>query len=317
MLKLTVYEDKYEKEWDDFVENSSNGTIFHKRRFLNYHPVGRFQDASLLLRDKNDELISVFPAAIYDKSLISHPGASFGGPVVNQAGIEKMLQIVDRIDLYAQKICMNEVRMTLTPNLLHNVPTEGLEYAMWFKGYSYLYTELSICVHTKSWKTSPFSERRQRGINTALKNNVVIKKSKNFKTFWKILTTNLRLRHSVAPTHTLAEIEVLRKLFPKDILLFGAFHENKMIAGVVVFINNNRSFETFYIAQDYRYKKIRALDLLLSQVKDWGCVNDFDIMNLGISSEQHGEKINFGLAKFKEEFDGWDFVRRTYKKEIS
>jgi hypothetical protein len=48
-------------EWDNFVETSDNGTIFHKRRFLSYHPEGKFKDASLIFRKQN-KLFSIFPA---------------------------------------------------------------------------------------------------------------------------------------------------------------------------------------------------------------------------------------------------------------
>ena len=41
-----------EKAWDNFVEQSSNGTLFHKRKFLNYHPPNRFIDHSLIFEKK-------------------------------------------------------------------------------------------------------------------------------------------------------------------------------------------------------------------------------------------------------------------------
>ena len=40
-------------EWDDFVDSSDNGTIFHKRTFLSYHPKDRFEDASLVIEKDN------------------------------------------------------------------------------------------------------------------------------------------------------------------------------------------------------------------------------------------------------------------------
>ncbi|MBN8574863.1 MAG: GNAT family N-acetyltransferase, partial [Candidatus Kapabacteria bacterium] len=71
-----------EKEWDTFVESSNNGTIFHTRRFLSYHPQGRFHDSSLVI-EKNDKLFAVFPAVIIERNgkriLSSHSGASYGG----------------------------------------------------------------------------------------------------------------------------------------------------------------------------------------------------------------------------------------------
>jgi hypothetical protein len=68
-----------DKEWDDFVAASDNGTIFHTRRFLSYHPQGRFPDASAVVR-KNGKIFAVLPAAVVERDgkmiLSSHSGAS-------------------------------------------------------------------------------------------------------------------------------------------------------------------------------------------------------------------------------------------------
>ena len=56
--KIEVY--KFEEpdydEWDEFVDRSCNGTMFHTRRFLNYHPQYRFQDHSLYFQKKEKVL---------------------------------------------------------------------------------------------------------------------------------------------------------------------------------------------------------------------------------------------------------------------
>ena len=49
------------KDWDDFVNQSNNGTIFHLRSFLSYHIDRKFIDHSLIF-EKNGEVIAVFPA---------------------------------------------------------------------------------------------------------------------------------------------------------------------------------------------------------------------------------------------------------------
>lgn len=47
MLEIQSYDSQYEAMWDQFVlESTVNGTFLQTRRFLNYHPEGRFQDAS-------------------------------------------------------------------------------------------------------------------------------------------------------------------------------------------------------------------------------------------------------------------------------
>jgi len=51
------------EEWDEFINNSDNGTIFHKRKFFSYHPAGRFSDNSLVIT-KSNKIIALFPAAL-------------------------------------------------------------------------------------------------------------------------------------------------------------------------------------------------------------------------------------------------------------
>ena len=51
--------------WDRFVKSANNGTIFHLRRFLSYHPEGRFVDHSIEFYKKNT-LVSVLPAAEFN-----------------------------------------------------------------------------------------------------------------------------------------------------------------------------------------------------------------------------------------------------------
>ena len=58
-LDIRPYAASDAEEWDDFVENrSGNGTLFQTRRFLSYHPEGRFEDRSVLVRS-GGELVCV------------------------------------------------------------------------------------------------------------------------------------------------------------------------------------------------------------------------------------------------------------------
>ena len=52
MFKIRRYKNMDENLWDNFVLNSNNGTLFHLRSFLNYHPKGRFKDYSLIIEKK-------------------------------------------------------------------------------------------------------------------------------------------------------------------------------------------------------------------------------------------------------------------------
>ena len=61
-MEVKEYDKQYKEQWEQFVPTSNNGTIFHTRKFLSYHPPERFKDNSLLFFDK-EKFIAVFTAA--------------------------------------------------------------------------------------------------------------------------------------------------------------------------------------------------------------------------------------------------------------
>jgi lipid II:glycine glycyltransferase (peptidoglycan interpeptide bridge formation enzyme) len=53
------------------------------------------------------------------------------------------------------------------------------------------------------------------------------------------------------------------------------------------------------------------------RIMEWGIYNKFKCMNFGISTEEKGKKINFGLSSFKESFGGLDITRNTFRKDLN
>jgi hypothetical protein len=72
--------------WDNFVGESVNGTIFHTRRFLSYHPEERFRDESLVFRRAAKILVVAGGARTWTAGATawSHRGASYGGFVYRE-----------------------------------------------------------------------------------------------------------------------------------------------------------------------------------------------------------------------------------------
>ena len=61
---IRPYDESLSGKWDEFVmQHAMNGTFLHTRRFLSYHPEGRFTDASLMIYN-GQELCAVIPAAV-------------------------------------------------------------------------------------------------------------------------------------------------------------------------------------------------------------------------------------------------------------
>ena len=85
--EIVRYCDEFAERWDTFLETIVNGTFLQSRRFLSYHPVGRFKDCSLIIYDQKKNLVGLCPAVVQMESgrrhFVSHPGSTFGGLIVS------------------------------------------------------------------------------------------------------------------------------------------------------------------------------------------------------------------------------------------
>jgi len=316
------YKAEMQKEWDDFVWESRNGTIFHTQKFLSYHSPGKFEDCSLLFKNK-EKIMAVLPAAILrnkEVSLRSHPGSSYGGLILShKADSVIALEVLRLLIEFAKKSDYSVLQIDVAPSIYQNYPCEELDFALHHLGFEYAYLELSSAIYLpegeeKWWGI--FKEDTARSITKALENNYIeVRESGDWECYWKILEENLK-RHNAISAHSLEEILKLKKLFPDKIRLTASYLDNRMTAGVVCFMCNKRAFITFYHAQDYEYQQYRSMNLILYRLMEWGFREKYEYMVLGISTEEKGQKINWGLFRFKEGFGGRGVLRRHYRLEL-
>ena len=138
--------------------------------------------------------------------------------------------------------------------------------------------------------------------------------SDDYKTFYSILQNNLSIRHNVKPTHTLFELQELKKIFPDKIHLFGAFIGNEMIAGVVIFIINPKVVLAFYVSHKQEYGDHRPINLLIFNIIKWVIDKKMQILDFGIFTVN--ENPNMGLARFKENFGASGIFRETLELKL-
>lgn len=316
--KIDVYRfDESDSElWDEFVENSCNGTLFHLRSFLNYHIERTFKDHSLIFEKKGKRL-AVFPSAsIHTKNgdfLHSHPGATFGSFVTKfSPSLKESFDLANSLVQYARNESFSGIKITLPLDCYCESPSNYLEFALLKIGFSYLKRDISsvmVLPSTIKDTMKRFKPSHRQAIRKAEKQGVRIEQSTNFETFYTILKKNLSKRHGVSPTHSLKELELLQTIFPNRIMLHGAFIKDKMIAGVVSFILNKRVQLAFYISHDENFQEKRALNLLFYKIFKEAIQNGKRVFDFGIFTVD-GDP-NFGLARFKENFGAMGMFRNT------
>ena len=115
MITYKIYSDENKSNWDNFIDISSNGTLFNYRTFIDYHENPDFKDMSLIFYKKN-RIVSVLPAGLVGDQFISHPGTSFGGFIHKQnLSFNDANNITIAFKGFLAKYTFSNVKITLTP----------------------------------------------------------------------------------------------------------------------------------------------------------------------------------------------------------
>lgn len=308
-------------EWDNFIENSGNGTIFHLQRFLNYHPEGKFNSCNIVFSEGKD-IIAVIPGVEEkqkDKVFISHPGASFGGFVLkNGISIKKIENIINLFLEYIKKNDFHSVLITQSSLPYQDRFGEEIDFLLSLYGFRIKKKELTsglfLDFASEEDILKNFKNSKVSGIKKALKHNVIFKQGDDIGKFYNILLHNLRELHKKEPTHSYDELEKLIKTFPNRILLFCAYYEEKMIGGIILFLCRKDIALIFYSTSDRRYQALRPENLMVYEVIKWLYERNYRYLDFGTLSIDM--KINYGLYQFRREFRAVNFVRNQYYLKI-
>lgn len=320
-IQITRYKEDMKKTWDQFVWTANNGTLFHTRQFLGYHPPERFRDHSLIFSD-NKRMLAVLPAAIREidgrRILSSHCGASYGGFVHREdLSVRSAFDLVESLIQYASSQSIDGIELTFPPVIYLARPSHYLDFALYKNGFVYSRREVSSIIpldFEADYILSQFKPEARTAFRKSVKMGVQIRETERFDEFYPILKKNLSLRHNVKPTHTLEELKLLKKLFPDRIQQFGAFVDDTLVAGVTNFLANDRVVLAFYISHDEAYQEYRPVNHLFYEIIRWSIENKYRFLDYGIFTVR--EDPNWGLGKFKESFGARGILRETFFREI-
>lgn len=323
------YEESDKDLWDSFIENDSiNGTFLQSRRFLNYHPIKRFEDASFLIYNLKDQLCAICPACIsYEankKILFAHKGSTFGGLIFNNKNynIEKVLQIVKEMELYLTEEGFDEVCLRITSSLFSIKNNELLQYVLHYYNYTE-YLELGFYIDFNNYKEdllSNLSQGKRTNINNCLKAGLDFRELETeaqIEELYDVLCKNLE-KYDTKPVHTLEELKDLKNnRIAKECVFFGVFDNTKIIAGAMLFYFNIVNVaHTQYLCSLKEYDRLSPMTFLyynlIKKIKSMG----FKYLSWGIATENYGKKINIGLSRNKESFNSLYHLNKTFRKVL-
>lgn len=300
------YTSELQTLWDDFVDNSRNGTFLHKRGYMDYH-AHRFADHSLIFY-RGEEPVAILPAHIKDNCLCSHNGLTYGGLLLKRdTTTAAVLAIFDAMQEYLKdNTIVTSIIYKPTPHIYHSYPCEEDLYALFRHDATLAERKVSSAIPLKS----PISISGRRKLTAKTKENLHIVEDGDLATFWDILDERLQNKYNTAPVHSIDEITMLKERFPKNIKLFYVADDNNILGGVILFITEN-VVHMQYSATTAEGRRISALDHLYEELIN----NRFtgkEYFDFGTSVEEGGRYLNNGLIAYKERLGGRAVVYDTY-----
>jgi len=306
MIEIQKYNSDLKHDWNDFLLNSKNGSFLFSRDFVEYHS-DRFEDHSLIFY-RNGKISAIMVASIKDGVLTSHAGLTYGGFVTSKSmNIIKMKEIYDQFISHCKTEKITKVIYKAIPHIYHAKPSEEDLYVLFLNKAKLIKREVSSTIPLTDF-TLPGNKRR--GANKARENDFIFKETSDFEEFFKLVNQGLNNKYNVSAVHTHQEMEKLKRSFPKNIKLFGAYIKDELTGGALMFENRNLAHAQ-YIASTDKAKRMRVYDFMMEELTT--IYRDFTWFDFGISTEDGGLTINEGLLNQKNEYGASAVNYDTYE----
>lgn len=310
------YTPQMAKEWDDFVNKSSNGTFLHLRSYMDYH-ADRFTDCSVMVFDEErTRLVALLPACIEpDGTLCSHRGLTYGGLIVGTrhydtaATLAAFQSIIDILpSLGVKRLIYKPV-----PHIYCAYPSDDDLYALFRHGASLEWIQPSSAIALDRPAVMG-SSARWRASN-CVRRGVTIADDTPLDEFWPLLEQVLADRHNAKPVHSLAEMELLHSRFPDRIRLFTARHpDGTLLAGTLIYFTGVVAHSQ-YIAVSRQGREIGVFAALASHVIAEHC-QGCRWFDFGTSCEEDGRVLNVSLSSQKYQLGGRPSAYTCWRLEL-
>lgn len=309
-FSVRLYNKEDFHKWNKFVSSAKNASFLFHRDFMEYHQ-DRFQDFSLVIVDEKDNIKAILPANRVEDTVFSHQGLTYGGLVINHK-----TKLSDYIILFQEVLKFlnaNEIKnldLKVLPTIYSDFPSDELEYLAFLCKADLTRRDTLSTIDLES--DFKYSHGRKQEVTKANTLSFEVKEENDFDAFWnEILIPNLNEKHQAKPVHSLSEITLLKKKFPKNIRQFNVYLESKIVAGTTIF-ETERVAHSQYISGKLNSNTNLSLDFLHHHLIT-DVFRDKKYFDFGISNENHGQKLNSGLLFWKESFGARTITQSFYR----
>ena len=327
MYEILPYSPELDQRFDHFVmQESANGTFLQTRRFLNYHPAGRFNEASFALQ-KSGTIVAYFPGVEKEQTFVSHAGSTFGGPIIAKPYYTgaRLFEVLQEADQYLTANFKHSI-LKITPALFAEETPDMLEYVLEHLGYT-RHTELSSQTPL-STGVDPLENcnRNQKRLWVAANKFIeelpekdrwvyrTLETEEDIATFHKFLTIS-KEKHHVKPIHTLEDLLDLKKRIPENLRFRGLFFGGRYVCGMLQFVfGKTKVLHDQNISPDESFTEFHHTTPMNLFALREAVQEGFRHFSWGISTENGGNFLNENLFHYKESFGALPCVNVRYEK---
>lgn len=323
MIELKIEHSFPSKDWDQFVEKSINGTIFHKHSFLSYHG-DKFKDFVNIFFVKDQDILAAINIGFFNESgkkIAKSPyGGSYGGYVLSEKiKLFELLEIIELTKDYLKNKNINSFTIIPTPHLLYKAPNEILKFSLLSKDFKLAFADISnvkILSEIKDFDSHLYLKPRVRGkLRKAIK-TFKVQENAPLSDFYPILLEDKERHSGAKPTHSFQELDFLIKNFSKEIFCDVAYEKNTgtPAAGLCYIRPTATVITAFYICQKNQFLGLNPLLPLFHEGFKKASLLGIKYFDFGTSSVNG---ILFeGVARYKSMFSDHYFCREKYVLEL-
>ncbi|MGZ5219028.1 MAG: hypothetical protein ACXWC7_03085 [Chitinophagaceae bacterium] len=331
MSIMTMTDVLIEHRWEEnvnltnFILNESdNGTLFHRPLFLQYHGKDKFPGLQPIEISffKKGKLVGCISGAVQcangEKKFISPFASSYGGLVFHQELSFKEIE-----DLYLELLDYllkeySQVQIASTPLFQSKSgKSQYIDFILLNNGFSITRSDI-ILVHQLDLQEKLFG-RVDKKTYTELKqplykNKLRLEVTDGVDKDSYRLLVNCQERLQSTPTHTYNELQVIENLIPGTIKTFKTYSGDNFLSGIITFHVSADVLSTFYVFDTPEGRALKANHFAYYNVLKYALENEYSYVDFGSSS--FGWRPNYPLISFKEKFDGKPFLRNIFGKQV-
>ena len=321
-FRIIPFEKKFCEGWNQLIEMSNNGTIFHRLDFLSYHGDRYKKHEHHIVILKGNSLWAVMPMAILEENgqnIAQSPyGGSFGGPVFPEAlSYSDATAVVKLLIGYLKGKGIARLFLRLSPQCYEQMHSDTFRFVLMENGFQCTTRDISsvVALDARLEESLLYSHKEKdiiQDYKKAVKLNIRFKINGPLEDFLlPFKKTYARL--NIQPTHNQDDLKYLSEKVNK-VFFDIAYLDQTPIAGICRFTVQRQTVASFYLCHDEAFKGTQCLSGLIHQSLIYCKAQNMRWYDFGTSTGNMVADEN--IFQFKENFGAVGQFRENYELRI-